>query len=253
MTKNSNAKRKKKYSQQKKMVMIMAATLLSVGFGGILYWSTHYSNPENFADYQIHGIDISRHQGDIIWKNFDKQQYQFIFIKATEGGDYQDPKFQENWLNAHELDLYVGAYHFFRNCKTGEEQANNYINTVPKRQNSLPPVMDLEFQWSCPEVSAEQLQQRIAVMAKNLQQHYGKKPIFYTTPNYYKTYLQGHFDDHVLWLQDMKNSPPLLDKRPWLFWQYSNQGKVAGIQGNVDLNVFRGNDEDLKLLIQQQP
>ncbi|KAA8732177.1 glycoside hydrolase family 25 protein [Acinetobacter qingfengensis] len=206
--------------------------------------------PKKFAEYPVQGFDVSRHQGTIDWTKINRQQYQFVFIKATEGGDYQDAKFQENWLKAREHGLYVGAYHYFRNCKSGEEQADNFIQTVPKKSDSLPPVMDLEFQWTCPEVSAEQLQQRIQIMAKKLEQHYGKKPLLYTTPKYYQSYLQGHFQQYAIWLQDFKHFPQPHDPRPWIFWQYSHQGKITGIQGSVDLNVFRGNHAEFQRMIE---
>ncbi|TXJ06213.1 MAG: lysozyme [Acinetobacter sp.] len=196
--------------------------------------------PPHISDYAIHGFDVSHHQGDIAWRKIDQKHYAFVFIKATEGGDYQDPKFQMNWLNAREVGLKVGAYHFFRNCKTGAEQAENYIRTVPKKHDSLPPVMDLEFQWTCPEVTAEQLQQEITIMAQRLEQHYERKPIFYTTPKYYQAYIQAKLGHYPLWIQDTKKMPVRWDKRPWLFWQYSHTGKMAGVATVVDLNVFRG-------------
>lgn len=249
MKNKANKRRIHRRFSPKVMMSIMAVALLSLGLGGALFFAQNYMNPQNFNDYAVQGFDVSRHQGEIEWQKIDPKKYQFVFIKATEGGDYRDPKFQDNWLNARQQGLAVGAYHFFRNCKTGEEQAENYIQAVPKKSNSLPPVMDLEFQWTCPEVSAEQLQQRIRSMAQKLEQHYGKKPIFYTTPNYYKTYIQGQFDDYVLWLQDLKNIPPRIDQRPWIFWQYSHSGKIAGINTEVDLNIFRGNREDFQLLL----
>ncbi|KAF7276684.1 hypothetical protein GWI33_009922, partial [Rhynchophorus ferrugineus] len=216
---------------------------------GVIYFVEHDMNAQDFSKYPVQGIDISHHQGDIDWSKVAAQPLQFVFIKATEGGDYQDPKFVENWYKAQQQGLVVGAYHFYRNCKSGSEQAQNYINTVPKTRNSLPPVMDVEFQWTCPEVTAEQLQQQIAIMAKRLEQYYGKKPILYTTPNYYKNYIAGYLDDYPLWLQDLKNPPPRFDSRPWILWQYSHTGKVAGIATEVDRNVFRGDANALKKLV----
>lgn len=234
------------------LVVAMIIGLLTVGLGGLLYSSEHYLNHQDFADYKIRGIDVSRHQGEIDWKQVDPQHYRFVFIKASEGGDYQDPKFAENWQQARQQGLVVGAYHFYRNCKSGAEQARNYISIVPSMADSLPPVIDVEFQKNCSDLTAEQLQQQIGIMAKMLEQHYAKKPIFYTTPNYYKAYIQGKFDDYSLWLQDLKNLPPKIDRRPWLFWQYSHTGQVNGIDTEVDLNVFRGHAQDFKRLIQPQ-
>lgn len=206
---------------------------------------TAQANNEHFP---IKGFDVSRHQGQITWKNIKTSQYQFVFIKATEGGDYQDPMFVENWKNAHQTKLIVGAYHYFRNCKSGEEQAKNYIATVPLNSNSLPPVIDLEFQWNCPLVTADQLQKEIQAMAMYLESYYGKRPILYTTPNYYKHYIVGYLSKYPIWFQDFKQKPSHTDPRPWLFWQYSQKGKISGIQGIVDFNLFRGTLTELQQL-----
>jgi lysozyme len=76
-------------------------------------------------------------------------QYQFVYLKATEGGDLKDQNFQQNWLKARERGLHVGAYHFYRLCRDGTVQAENFIATVPKKADALPPVIDLEYDSNC--------------------------------------------------------------------------------------------------------
>jgi lysozyme len=73
------------------------------------------------------------------------QKFQFVYLKATEGGDYKDPKFQENWLKAREHGFHVGAYHFYRLCRDGKTQAENFIATVLNKADALPPVIDLNM------------------------------------------------------------------------------------------------------------
>ena len=48
----------------------------------------------------VQGIDVSNWQGDIDWDKVRAAGTQFAFIKATEGGDYLDPKFAQNWQAA---------------------------------------------------------------------------------------------------------------------------------------------------------
>lgn len=228
-----------------------AVLLASLGLAGMIYQFEQNRYPKSFADYPVQGFDVSRHQGKIDWRKIDPARYQFVFIKASEGGDYQDPNFSHNWQQARDQGLKVGGYHFFRNCKSGAEQAANFIAMVPKVADSLPPVIDLEFQWQCPEVTAEQLQQQIAIMAQLLQKHYAKVPILYTTPNYYRSYLAAKFSQYPLWLQDFKQRPKAHESRPWLFWQYSQQGQIPGIAGAVDINIFRADRAALQQLIAQ--
>jgi lysozyme len=217
-------------------LLILASLLVAAMCSPVQLWS----QSKQVADYPIQGFDVSRHQGQIDWTKIDPKRYQFVFIKASEGGDYHDPNFARNWRQARAQGLKVGAYHFFRNCKTGAEQAANFIAQVPKHSDSLAPVIDLEFQWNCPEVSAEQLQQQIAIMAESLAQHYGQSPLFYTTPNYYRSYIHGALQRYPVWIQDMSRQAIGRDAQPWLFWQYSAQGRIPGIQTAVDLNLFAG-------------
>lgn len=188
--------------------------------------------------FSIRGFDASHHQGKIDWTKISAQHYQFVYLKATEGGDYVDPKFQDNWLEARERGLHVGAYHFYNLCRDAEIQSQNFIHTVPKKDNALAPVIDLEYDARCINQSTkEQLLKQIKIMHDRLYQHYGKAPIFYTTQNFYAVILAGQFKQTPLWIRDYQGQPQLKD-RQWTFWQYSKQGKINGIQGDVDLNVF---------------
>jgi len=204
--------------------------------------------------FPIHGIDVSHHQGQINWHEISPQKIQFVYIKASEGGDYLDDKFQDNWLAAREQGLLVGAYHVFRLCRDGQLQAENFIRTVPIKSDSLAPVMDLEYDSVClKSLQKDKLLKQIKVMHDRLQQHYGKAPIFYTTPNFYHMILMGNFSNTPIWIRDYQSQEqPQLKDRPWLLWQHSNQGKVTGISTEVDLNVFRGSSQDWKNFLKIQ-
>src|SRR5690606_15356161 len=77
--------------------------------------------PEHHA---VHGVDVSRWQGDIDWHTLRKQGANFVFIKATDGGDHLDPMFMKNWVGAHQAGLKRGAYHFFYWCRPASQQAD---------------------------------------------------------------------------------------------------------------------------------
>ncbi|OTG81174.1 GH25 family lysozyme [Acinetobacter sp. ANC 4648] len=203
-------------------------------------------------DYPVQGFDVSHHQGDIDWKKISPKHYQFVYLKATEGGDYQDDKFQDYWLSAHEQGLRIGAYHFYRLCRDGDIQAQNFIQTVPNKSYALPPVIDLEYDSNCiNHFSKEQLLKQIQIMHDRLQQHYGKQPIFYTSKNFYNIILLNQFKQTPIWIREYQGSPELKDKRPWTFWQKSNQGQIKGIHTIVDLNVFHGSEQDWNIFLEK--
>jgi lysozyme len=77
--------------------------------------------------------------------------------------------------------------------------------------------------------------------------------MIYASRNYYQAFLAGYFDGYPLWVANYQQFPtpsdPALD-RDWDFWQFSNTGQVKGIEGPVDLDVFRGGFADLQRLCQ---
>ncbi len=91
--------------------------------------------------YAVHGVDVSRWQGDIDWAKLRTQGANFAFIKATDGGDHTDPMFKTNWHGAKAAGLKRGAYHFFYWCRTAGEQADWFIRNVPRDPEALPPVI----------------------------------------------------------------------------------------------------------------
>lgn len=211
-----------------------------------------HQNPAAAEPYPVQGFDVSHHQGNIDWKKISPQKYQFVYLKATEGGDYRDDKFQDYWLGAHEQNLNIGAYHFYRLCRDGEIQAQNFIQTVPNKPYALPPVIDLEYDSNCINTfTKDQLLKQIKIMHDRLHKHYGKQPIFYTSKNFYNIILVDQFKQTPIWIREYKESPDLKDKRPWTFWQRTNQGQIQGIPTTVDLNVFHGSEDEWKKFLEK--
>src|SRR6056300_850552 len=84
----------------------------------------------NSSSQPIYGIDVSHHQGNIKWssvKKWNKHAIQFVYIKATEGATYQDPKYHYNISQASKHGLKVGSYHYFRTTSPVERQLANFL------------------------------------------------------------------------------------------------------------------------------
>ncbi len=190
--------------------------------------------------YKVRGVDVSDHQGSIDWKRLKAGKVDFAFIKATEGGDFVDASFAGNWLAAGNAGVPRGAYHFFTQCRTGLVQAQNFISIVPIDPDALPPVVDVEHMGPCTQgpavadVSAE-----IETYLDEVEAHFGKRPILYTTQEFHDAYLVGKFASERFWIRNLGFPPPFRDQQ-WVFWQYHNRGQRDGVTGPVDLNVFRG-------------
>jgi lysozyme len=209
------------------------------------------AKPINFGktsprEMAVHGVDVSRWQGEINWSKLRSQGANFVYIKATDGGDHIDPMFRKNWNAAARAGLKRGAYHFFYWCRTAGEQADWFIRNVPKVDGALPPVIDVEWngESSCKRrPSRERVLEKMQVFMDKLERHYGQRPIIYTAPDFHRDRLKGAFLDYPFWLRAVAKHPSkVYPGRKWVFWQYSGSGLSQGLKGRIDLNVFHGSE-----------
>lgn len=209
------------------------------------------AHPINFGrqapqHHTVHGVDVSRWQGQLDWPKLRAQGANFVYIKATDGGDHLDPMFHHNWKAAADAGLKRGAYHFFYWCRVASEQADWFIRNVPKVKGALPPVIDVEWngQSRCKKrPSREVVLEKMKVFMDRLEKHYGQRPVIYTAPDFYEDNLQGAFRDYPFWLRSVAAHPSeVYPGRPWVFWQYSGTGLSQGVDGKIDLNVFHGGE-----------
>ena len=87
----------------------------------------------------------------------------------------------------------------------------------------------------------------IGVFLDALQAHYKVRPIIYTTREFHDAYLVGKFPKERFWVRRLLLTPHLRQDQ-WVFWQYHNWGRRAGVSGPIDLNVFKGTRADLEAL-----
>lgn len=197
--------------------------------------------PDAFA---VHGVDVSRWQGEIDWPKLRREGANFAFIKATDGGDHLDPNFHENWKEAAKAGVARGAYHFFYWCRTASSQADWFIRNVPKSKGALPPVLDVEWNHasSCKKrPPREVVLEKMRVFLNKLEAHYGQRPIIYTSPDFYEENLKGAFPKHPFWLRSVAVHPSkVYPERDFVFWQYSGTGLADSHDTKIDLNVFNG-------------
>lgn len=130
-------------------VAVLAAALAIWWFVWIPNWRPPLEGDERY------GIDVSAHQDVIDWRQVASDGITFAYIKATEGGDFTDDRFEENWRGAREAGLDRGAYHYFTLCTPGADQALHFLDVAAPESEALPPAVDLELgrQLQCPPQS----------------------------------------------------------------------------------------------------
>lgn len=211
------------------------------------------------------GIDISHWQGDIDWKKVEASGKTFAFLKVTDGTfdiagprRYVDRRFAENATEAQPGKIVLGAYHFFRPTNNTQGQINSFLAMVSRFKEPFIPAVDLEptksksnpEEWE--ETSKDERFEMVKKYLLGVERELKVKPVIYTS-NFFMEYfmpLYPFFADYPLWLADY--TPQVVKvPAPWKkfhFIQYSEKGKVDGIQGDVDLNNFDGTPEELQAL-----
>lgn len=218
-----------------------------------------------YTPERIYGIDISRFQHedgkkryDIDWKNLRitslgkisrkkihgvvNYPITFIYIKATEGVTVKNKYFPADYVAARRYGYRVGAYHFFSTTSPGRQQAAFFIENNRFSKGDLPPVLDIE-----PSDAQIRRAGGIDVVFKHVrdwvravESRYGKKPILYISQSFVNKYLPKAPDlkkNYDVWIARYGEYKPDVNL---VYWQLSPDGRVNGIHGDVDINVYNG-------------
>jgi lysozyme len=219
-----------------------------------LYPRFHDHDPHEWTGrtpwhYPVHGVDVSKWQGDVNWPRVRASGAAFAFIKATEGDDHMDERFAENWVAAGRAGIPRGAYHFYYFCSTATDQADWFIRNVPRERGALPPVLDLE--WNAHSKTCTYRPSPLTVRAEvetflaRVARHYGQRPIVYVTPDFYRENGLERLTGVTFWLRSVAGHPSeVYPGQNWGFWQYTGTGAVPGIDGRADINAFAGSPAD---------
>ena len=218
-----------------------------------------------YTSERIYGIDIARYQHGkgrrpkpILWDQLrithvgkngsqnvrGKADYpiSFVYIKSTEGTSVRNKFYVNDYAQARKHGIRAGAYHFFSTKTSGAAQAKHFIQNTLVHEGDLPPVLDVE-------PSKSQIQQmggpeamfhHIRVWLNAVEQRTGVKPVLYVNQMFVNNYLADQPElkrDYRVWIARYSEYKP--DVR-LTYWQLCPDGKVAGIQGDVDINVFNG-------------
>jgi lysozyme len=213
--------------------VLVIASLVAIGGG---WWTP---TPEGYTE----GVDVSAHQGRIDWDVVSRANVRFAYIKASEGATFVDARFAANWSGAASAGIRRGAYHRFSLCRSAEAQAANFIRTVPRTRDALPPAVDVEDMSSCGAAGAPNATALIESFLDLLEAHYGARPILYVTQQFHDAHA-GEFSRERFWIRSLY-APPSFRRNDWVLWQHHNFARRPGINGPVDVDAFRGDEAAL--------
>lgn len=214
-------------------------------------WRALYGDAEYPEGYEIHGIDISHYQGEIDWEQLKNAMIEgcpvrFVIIKSTEGASRLDDHFRENFNQVRDYGFIRGVYHFWSNKSSAREQAYYFLDKVRLTEGDLPPVLDIEHKPA--DKSVDDFQRDVLTWLHIVEDKYHAKPIIYTYYKFKEKYLSAPvFDDYPYWIAHYYVDKVQYQGK-WKFWQHTDAGKLPGIKGYVDFNIYNGSFYDLRKL-----
>jgi lysozyme len=193
----------------------------------------------------VEGIDVSVWQDSVDWGSVKQSGIAFGIARVSYGTS-KDSWFDTNWSGMKDAGLVRGAYQFFLPQQDAIAQADLVINAVGQLgPGDLPVVADMEDTGGQPaSVIADELQQWL----DHVEAGTGKRPIIYTGKYFWQDNVAADFSAYPLWIPAYGVECPNLPDgywSDWQFFQYTDQGSVPGVSGNVDRDVFNGSLDDL--------
>lgn len=215
-----------------------------------------------YTSERIYGIDISRHQHEkgrkrygIDWSkvritslgarhNAEGRTFpiSFVYIKSTEGTNIRNRYFMTDYMKAKKQGIRVGAYHFFSLKSAANAQANYFVNHTLFRKGDFPPVLDVEpSDAQIRKIGGdEELMRRIRIFMDIVERRTGMRPILYISQSFINHHMNNATDikqKYNVWIARYGQYKPDVKL---VYWQLCPDGKVDGITGDVDINVFNG-------------
>ena len=197
-----------------------------------------YLQCEDTCDH-VHGIDLSHYQGEVFWETVGQNtKTAYVYLKATEGGDRIDERYERNIDLAHRYGLKVGSYHFFRPKSPLHLQLQNFMTQCRPGEQDLIPMIDIETTGGLPtDVFCDSLFTFLAMV----ESAYRQPPLIYTYRNFYNKHLVAKLDDYKIMIaMYTPEEPELVDGRDITMWQYTSKGRIVGVSGYVDKSRFMG-------------
>jgi len=187
----------------------------------------------------VKGIDVSHWQGKIDWAKVAGDGVKFAFIKATDGATAVDSEFVRNAAEAAKAGIRVSYYHYARPEKNdAAREAARFASAVKGKRIDWPLALDVEGEAA--KLGRKALTAWCLAFLRELEKLTGRPGMLYTGASFAKTHLDKELASFPLWVAHYGTNKPMANPtwERWAVFQYTSQGKVAGIAGNVDVNAM---------------
>ncbi len=191
------------------------------------------------------GIDVSSYQGDINFEELASSATEYLYIRAGEGGNIVDSRFEENYKGAESQNLNFGFYYYVtaKNTSDAELQAEHFANLISGLSYSLRPAMDFE---DFSDISVEESNEIALTFLKKLEELTQVTPAMYSDAYNVESRWNSTLSPYPLWVADYVHladpeNYTLPENSVWTNWsgyQYTDSAHVSGISANVDGDLF---------------
>ena len=226
-----------------------------------------------YTQDRVYGIDISRYQHEvkgrvhpIDWNRLritylakdrpvqGEVDYpvSYVYIKSTQGDNIINRYYQNDSRQARKRGIPVGSYHFFSTKVSGARQAEYFLKHTNIQPDDLPPMLDVEpSNHRVAKMGGDkELVRQMKIWLNIVEKATGKRPLIYS--------YQKFIDEHLAEADDLLQDYPVWvarygEYKPYyrlLHWQLSPTGRVTGIEGEVDINVYNGTKEQFRYYLE---
>ncbi len=211
-----------------------------------------YQNEYNMRAYSkgtsksMSGIDVSVHQGQIDWEKVKSAGVEFVMIRIgyrdhNTGKIIMDKRFKENIQGALNQNIKVGIYFFSQaiNIEEALQEANFVLENIYGQNIEMPIAFDMESVSNTDRINNLSIEDKtkIADCFLSAIKQAGYIPMIYGNPDWMSnSFNLNKLSNYNIWLAHYNS----VTDYPYQFamWQYTDKGKISGIQGNTDLDIF---------------
>lgn len=183
------------------------------------------------------GIDISNHNGEIDFLKVKKEGIEVVIIKATEGINWIDPNLEVYYNSALKAGLEIGFYHFMSEKTSPLKQAEDFFSAINGKNYTVLPCLDIETNNY--GRTSKEITDRCLEFTRRLKELSNQECIIYTGGYFGRDNLDSRIKYYKAWIAHYGVSVPMnTGFNNVVGHQYTENGKISGINGNVDLNNF---------------
>ncbi len=223
-------------------VLCVVVIFLNVLF--LYYRGELWFNEPRKRDYPVRGAVVTEKLGKVDWEKFAGQSMSFVYIRATRGTEYTDPRYKDNRRGANNTDLLSGFYHEFVFGKDGKQQAEHYIRQVGDLDGKLRPMVKVRRYgiYLLRPVERKQAAEQLQAFIDRVEEEYGVTCVIQCDSDCYKRYIGKDFSEYYdIWLISHFTEPETKEF-DWTLWEYNPRVRSTGYSNRKKyycMSVFR--------------